>query len=127
MARIGKYKSACAAVAGINAKCCEEALPDSEVHQICRGDIEPWPMQSREREADGPAKLGGGQATARAERRKPFELMGIHDIEARVRGRATAVTDAVTGEALGFTHEGEYTVFTVPRLDIHAIAAVDLA
>jgi len=49
----------------------------------------------------------------------------VYDLRARVRGRATAVTDVVAGRALEFGHEGEYTAFTVPRLDLHAIVAVD--
>ncbi len=50
----------------------------------------------------------------------------IFEIKVRVRGQAAAVTEIPSGHALEFEQDGEYTVFTIPRLDIHSIIAVDM-
>ena len=54
------------------------------------------------------------------------DIVPVEGIAVRVRGEAGSVTDLVEGRALEFECRHGYTHFTVPRLDVHAIVALEL-
>jgi len=54
------------------------------------------------------------------------DIIPVEGIPARVRGIASSVTERPSGRPLQFEFDGDYTLFTLPRLDGHAIVEVSL-